>query len=99
MRNIALILLMLLCARMGDTYPAPEFRPHFDRVHPRPLKILPISLRYRQQIQEQIHLPPCQPHDLRPAASPASAPQSPLVARADIHPPGIANDLSAPMRC
>jgi hypothetical protein len=99
MRPIALILVILLCARIGVPCPTLHIRPHVDRLHTPPQKVLPISLRHRQLIQQQIHIPPSQPDAWLPPACVASASRSVRKAPADLPRACALHDLSAPIRC
>jgi hypothetical protein len=99
MRTIAFVLILLLCTRMGAPCRRPDLRPDSAPPGPRAKKVCPVSLRYRQQIHQQIHLPPVQPDGQWPSASQPFATHSLQVAQADARLSAVADDSFAPLRC
>jgi hypothetical protein len=70
LRALLVVVLILLCVRMSGRAPAAGPRPGSDRAPPGPQKVYPFSLRYRQQIEQQVRfrapVPPAVPA-VRPA--------------------------------
>jgi len=86
-RTLLLVVLILLCLRMGRT-PAAGPRTGPDRGPSVSQKVYPFSLRYRQQLDQQVHLPAStalapapRPGDDRPGLSrvPAPLPSKPAL--------------------
>src|SRR4051794_38612639 len=74
MRNVVVLLLVSLCLRMSGPLPAASHRPDSGVDNRLARKVVPLSFRYRQQINNQIHLPLRQPNGSFPADLTASAP-------------------------
>ena len=58
MRSVVLILLVVLGLRTAGQLPSHSAQPEPARRCTGLAKVLPLSLRYRQEIDRQIHLPP-----------------------------------------
>jgi hypothetical protein len=67
-RTLLVVVLILLCVRMSGRAPAASPRTGPDRAASCPQKAFPLSLRYRQQLEQQVRLPaPLAPPAVRPA--------------------------------
>jgi hypothetical protein len=100
MRAIAWYLLFTLGLGVNGQIQAPLHRPYSNSRHPVPQKVLPIALRYRQKIDEQIKLPPVLPASSRPLLRGASDDLARVVERAaDARPCLPLDHLSKPLVC
>jgi hypothetical protein len=88
-RTLLVVVLILLCVRMSGRAPEAGPRPGTDRAPSAPQKAYPFSLRYRQQLDQQVRLPappspvpaerPADDRPGRPAAGAAFLPAGPAL--------------------
>jgi hypothetical protein len=90
MRSVILFLLFTLALRTAGALPAPATRPESTGRCVGLAKVLPLSLRYRQEIERRIHLPPREGGTAVPSAASPSSPATDLVRGDTFLPSGTA---------